>query len=81
MYASLLGLVCTAIFDYLLIPDWGGMGAVLATIFSYIATSFYVIYQFWRINDCSIPSLLFLTKKDIQQVKQYLLHAIRRKIL
>lgn len=81
MYASLLGLFCTVVFDFLLIPEWGGMGAVLATIFSYIATSFYVIYKFWKISNYSIKALLIITPKDIQLVKKFLLHAIRRKLL
>ncbi len=58
LYGSILGLILCILFDYILIPTFGIIGAAWATIISYNATVIYYLIQFFRYKRQSVPSHL-----------------------
>ncbi len=62
--ASLIGLIVTVAFSFLLIPKYGYIGASIAASLSYIATSIFLIFRFFKETKMSFKEF-YVTKKDI----------------
>ncbi len=70
LMASGIGLIATLVFDLILIPKYGIIGAAYATLTSYMATSLYVFYIFDKISPLSFKSFFVLKRADIIEIKQ-----------
>lgn len=70
LWASLFGFVLTVAFDMILIPLWGLQGAAIASVISYLGTTFWVVYKFYKIYTIPFWQLYFITFSDIKEVKQ-----------
>lgn len=76
LIGTLIGLVFTVILDFVLIPQYGNYGAAIASTFSYLLSSIYIIYMLKIKTDHILYDLLFIKKDDIQILKQ-----LKRKML
>ena len=63
--SSGIGLVFTLIFVFILIPEYGIIGAGITATLAYSASAFYQLIVFVRITKIKLPELL-LTKNDIK---------------
>lgn len=65
MYASIVGLIGTVVFDLLLIPEYGGKGAAIATVISYFLTTLFVLIRLSVISNKSLANLIFIKREDL----------------
>ncbi|MGQ9877172.1 MAG: oligosaccharide flippase family protein [Chloroflexus sp.] len=66
--ASLVGLVFTVVFDFMLIPWLGITGAAIASSISYIATTLAIIAIFMRETGIPAGSVLLITGDDLSLI-------------
>jgi O-antigen/teichoic acid export membrane protein len=72
LYASLIGLVCTLIGDFTLIPILGIAGAALTSSVAYIAGGLVVTWAYLRDSKQHIRNILWITREDIIAVRALL---------
>lgn len=63
--ASWGGVVMTIILDVLLIPQYGIIGASIASVVAYATTSIFLIYHVSRLIDLNLRDILLLKKSDL----------------
>jgi O-antigen/teichoic acid export membrane protein len=71
-YASLVSLIFTVIFDFLLIPHFGINGAALASSISYMISALIITYLFIRTTGVRPLNLLILREEDIIDYRRVL---------
>ncbi len=65
---ALIGLIATIIFDFILIPWFGIVGAAMASSISYLTTTLAIVVIFARETKISIIKILIITTDDIQLI-------------
>lgn len=71
MIGSIFGFIICLIFDVILIPKYGSIGAAIATVFAYSANTIFMITSFKIITNSSISSFLVIKKSDIKLIINY----------
>ncbi|WP_426274606.1 lipopolysaccharide biosynthesis protein [Chryseobacterium sp. S-02] len=69
---SIVGLVITLVFSFLLIPKYGIFGACIVTTLSYSVSALLLFLKFYRSTEFRIQDYL-ITKEDIRLVKEKLI--------
>lgn len=70
LWASFVGFVLTVILDIIFIPIWGLQGAALASVISYLSTTFWVVFKFYKLFRIPFWKLYFFTMADFKEVRQ-----------
>lgn len=78
MYCSLLGFLVCLIFDLLLIPAHGLVGAAIATGIAYLSSTSFIVYVFISSTKTRLADLLIFKKADAELLKAKL-QALRSK--
>ena len=71
-YSSFIALIATIIFDFLLIPKYGIIGASIASSISYITCTFSFVYFFIRRTSLPVRSFMLVNKDDIKYIVNFL---------
>lgn len=66
---SVIGLAATILFDFLLIPKHGKMGAAAASGLSYCISTAYILYMFGKMTDSSLADMIFVNSSDFSKIK------------
>jgi O-antigen/teichoic acid export membrane protein len=69
LFAAGIGAVLTVILDFILIPDYGLIGAAVASSIAYIATTFVVLYAITQLSGCNWGQLLFINRNDLHIIR------------
>jgi O-antigen/teichoic acid export membrane protein len=69
---SIVGLVITVAFSFLLIPKYGILGACIVTTLSYSVSALLLFLKFYRSTDFSIRDYM-ITKEDVRLAKENLM--------
>lgn len=69
---SIVGLVITVAFSFLLIPQYGILGACIVTTLSYSVSALLLFLKFYRSTDFSIRDYI-ITKEDVRLAKENLM--------
>jgi O-antigen/teichoic acid export membrane protein len=69
---SIVGLVITVAFSFLLIPQYGILGACIVTTLSYSVSALLLFLKFYRSTDFSIRDYM-ITKEDVRLAKENLM--------
>jgi O-antigen/teichoic acid export membrane protein len=70
LWASFIGFLLTVILDIIFIPIWGLQGAAFASVISYLSTTFWVIFKFYKLFQIPFWKLYFFTFSDINDIRQ-----------
>jgi O-antigen/teichoic acid export membrane protein len=65
-YASLIAFLVTVVFDFLLIPRWGIIGAAVASSLSYTTNAVLAIAFYVRLTSNRLTDVLFIQKGDVE---------------
>lgn len=68
--ATLFGLILTLTLDLLLIKPFGIMGAAVASMLAYLASTAYLLRSFCKQSGMPVSRLLFVTRQDVRDVVQ-----------
>lgn len=72
LYCSLIGFIVCLIFDLILIPRYGNIGAAIATIISYFTSTVYIVLVYLQKTRSPISAIIFIRKQDIMMLKNKL---------
>lgn len=75
-YSSFIALIATIIFDFLLIPKFGIIGASVASSISYMTCTFCFVYFFIKKTGLPVRSFMLVNKDDIK----YIIDTLKNKI-
>jgi O-antigen/teichoic acid export membrane protein len=68
-YTSLIGLLLAFFFYFILIKKFGGIGASLTSVISYVSSTVFITLHFFKTNHIAY-SKIFITKSDIEIFKK-----------
>lgn len=66
MIGSVFAFVICFLLDFLLIPNYGAMGAALASVFAYGCNTLFMIITFKKITGSSFSSFLIIKESDVR---------------
>jgi len=68
LLSSLYGLIATIVFDILLIPRYGIIGAAIASSISYLITSFYILFYICNKYNVRIFDIFIIKRNDFVEL-------------
>ncbi len=71
MIGAVITFFICLVFDIILIPKYGVVGASIATIIAYVCNILFMIITFRKITNSSFSSFLLIKKEDIKLVTQF----------
>lgn len=72
MLGSLIAFLVCLILDYCLIPDYGAIGAAIASVSAYSCNTFFMIITFSKLTGSSLSSFLIIKRSDVKLLLSYI---------
>jgi O-antigen/teichoic acid export membrane protein len=70
VYCSIIGFLVGLVFDWVLIPKLGIMGAAIATIVAYFCSTMFTVFIYCSKTGSSLNNLLIIKKEDFSIIKE-----------
>ena len=69
LFCSIIGFLVCLIFDLILIPRYGNIGAALATSVAYFSSTAFIIFVYLQKTRSKLIDLVLINKSDIKILK------------